>query len=304
MNILFLGTPKSAIPILEKLTQSKHHLIAAVTQKAKPKGRNKVITKTDVASYCLENTINVYETDDINETYEKFLSKLDIDLALVVAFGQIIPSSLLNKFRFGWINLHYSLLPDLKGAAPIQWAILNNQNETGYTWFQIDQGLDSGEILFQEKLSIKGETYPELMNKINTLAVNKLDEFLLDLENERIVKRKQTGKSSWAPKLQEKDLKINWNEDYIKTTSIIRISNEYQCSWTCLENEKIKINSYEEISELALQPGEISIQKKKVLVGTGTKSIVLGEVTPQGKKKMLAFDWINGIQNKDNLLFQ
>lgn len=303
MNILFLGTPKSAIPILEKIAKSKHNLIGVVTQLPKPKGRHKIITNSDVSIYCLEKSIKVFESDNISVTFEKYLSKLDIDLAIVVAFGQIIPNSLLNKFRFGWINLHYSLLPQLKGAAPVQWAILNNQSETGFTWFQIDQGLDSGEILYQEKLSINGENYFELMDKLNDLAVNNLEKFLNELEDNKIEKRIQTGESSWAPKLKEEDYRINWNQDFDNVVSKIRASNEYYCSWSEFRNNKIKLNSYLEISDLTNEPGQIIIQDKKVIVGTGTKSIVLGEVTPEGKKKMQAFDWINGIQIKDNLFF-
>jgi len=241
MKILFCGSPKSAIPILEKIKDSKHELIGVVTQSAKPKGRDKKLTKTDIALYCIDNNIGFFETESIKKLFEETLKSLDFDIAVVVAFGQIIPSELLAKPKYGWINLHYSLLPNLRGAAPVQWSILNNESETGITWFQIDKGLDTGPILLQKEIKLNNHTHDELIAELNNLATEKLDVFLDDIEDERIQKKDQTGEISYAPKLTDKDLKIDWNQNLDKIKSVIRTGNDHLSAWTQMNGEKIKI---------------------------------------------------------------
>ena len=221
MKILFLGSPKSAIPILEKIKDSQHQLVGVVTQSAKPKGRDKKLTKTDIALYCLKENLKLFESDNLSKLFDEDLKDLKFDIAVVVAFGQLIPVELLAIPKFGWINLHYSLLPKLRGAAPVQWSILNNEVETGITWFQIDKGLDTGPILLQKKLELNDFDYETLMNKLNDLATMDLEAFLNDIENEKIDKKVQVGEVSYAPKISEIDLKIDWRLSREKIISII-----------------------------------------------------------------------------------
>ncbi|MFM8212611.1 MAG: methionyl-tRNA formyltransferase, partial [Actinomycetes bacterium] len=229
---------------------------------------------------------------------------LDFDIAVVVAFGQIIPSELLAKPKYGWINLHYSLLPNLRGAAPVQWAILNNESETGITWFQIDKGLDTGPILLQKKIKLNNQTHDELIAELNNLATEKLDNFLDDIEYERVQKKDQSGEISYAPKLTDKDLKIDWNQNLDKIKSVIRTGNDYLSAWTQMNGDKIKILNYRNSDSEKLPPGNIQLSSKSVHVGTNSVSLVLDEVIPQGKKRMPALDWFNGIQSKENLKFE
>lgn len=304
MKILFCGSPKSAIPILEKIKDSKHELIGVVTQSAKPKGRDKKLTKTDIALYCIDNNIGFFETESIKKLFDEKLKSLDFDIAVVVAFGQIIPSELLAKPKYGWINLHYSLLPNLRGAAPVQWSILNNESETGITWFQIDKGLDTGPILLQKEIKLNNHTHDELIAELNNLATEKLDVFLDEIEDERIQKKDQTGEISYAPKLTDKDLKIDWNQNLDKIKSVIRTGNDHLSAWTQMNGEKIKILNCKNSDSEKLSPGHIQLSSKSVHVGTNSVSLVLDEVIPQGKKRMPALDWFNGIQSKENLKFE
>lgn len=304
MKILFCGSPKSAIPILEKIKDSKHELIGVVTQSAKPKGRDKKLTKTDIALYCIDNNIGFFETESIKKLFDEKLKSLDFDIAVVVAFGQIIPSELLAKPKYGWINLHYSLLPNLRGAAPVQWAILNNESETGITWFQIDKSLDTGPILLQKKIKLNNHTHDELIAELNHLATEKLDVFLDEIEEERVQKKDQTGEISYAPKLTDKDLKIDWNQNLDKIKSVIRTGNVHLSAWTQMNGDKIKILNYRNSDSEKLPPGHIQLSSKSVHVGTNSVSLVLDEVIPQGKKRMPALDWFNGIQSKENLKFE
>jgi methionyl-tRNA formyltransferase len=303
MKILFFGSPKSAIPILESIIDSNHELVGVITQTAKPKGRDKKLTKTDVANYCIDKNINCHETDNLDNLFQNELQEIDFDIAIVVAFGQIVPSLLLDKPRFGWINLHYSLLPKLRGAAPVQWSILNGDFETGITWFQINEGLDTGPILLQKKIQFNDLNYEELITKLNDLATKDLDEFFNDIENGKIQKKEQYGEISYAPKLSELDMKIDWSSSVEKIKSRIKTNNEYLSAWSVFQGDKIKILSYLGTGNENLIPGQIEIKSKSVFVGSATNPLILGEVIPQGKKRMAALDWLNGVQIKENLNF-
>ena len=303
MKIIFFGSPKSAIPILEKISNSRHELVAVVTQNAKPKGREKKLTKTDIAQYCIEKKINIFESNNISDLFENELKNLEFDLAVVVAFGQLVPAELLAIPKHGWINLHYSLLPELRGAAPVQWTILNDLKEAGITWFQLDQGLDTGPILLQKKIDSNELDYEKLIQALNELAVINLDKFLDDIENNKIQKIEQTGVVTYAPKLNEKDLKIDWNSSCNKIILKIKTGNDFLAAWSVFRGDKIKILSFQGLGNESLPPGEIKIQSKTVLVGTESEPLVLGEVIPQGKKRMRALDWLNGVQLKESLKF-
>lgn len=303
MKIIFFGSPKSAIPILEKISNSRHELVAVVTQNAKPKGREKKLTKTDIAQYCIEKKINIFESNNISDLFENELKNLEFDLAVVVAFGQLVPAELLAIPKHGWINLHYSLLPELRGAAPVQWTILNDLKEAGITWFQLDQGLDTGPILLQKKIESNDLDYRKLIHALNELAVINLDKFLDDIENNKIQKIEQTGVVTYAPKLNEKDLKIDWNSSCNKIILKIKTGNDFLAAWSVFRGDKIKILSFQGLGNESLPPGEIKIQSKTVLVGTESEPLVLGEVIPQGKKRMRALDWLNGVQLKESLKF-
>jgi len=303
MKIIFFGSPKSAIPILEKISNSRHELVAVVTQNAKPKGREKKLTKTDIAQYCIEKKIKIFESNNISDLFENELKNLEFDLAVVVAFGQLVPAELLALPKHGWINLHYSLLPELRGAAPVQWTILNDLKEAGITWFQLDQGLDTGPILLQKKIDSNDLDYEKLMHALNELAVINLDKFLDDIENNKIQKIEQTGDVTYAPKLNEKDLKIDWNSSCNKIILKIKTGNDFLAAWSVFRGDKIKILSFQGLGNESLPPGEIKIQSKTVLVGTESEPLVLGEVIPQGKKRMQALDWLNGVQLRESLKF-
>lgn len=303
MKIIFFGSPKSAIPILEKISNSRHELVAVVTQNAKPKGREKKLTKTDIAQYCIEKKIKIFESNNISDLFENELKNLEFDLAVVVAFGQLVPAELLALPKHGWINLHYSLLPELRGAAPVQWTILNDLKEAGITWFQLDQGLDTGPILLQKKIDSNELDYEKLIQALNELAVINLDKFLDDIENNKIQKIEQTGVVTYAPKLNETDLKIDWNSSCNKIILKIKTGNDFLAAWSVFRGDKIKILSFQGLGNESLPPGEIKIQSKTVLVGTESEPLVLGEVIPQGKKRMQALDWLNGVQLKESLKF-
>lgn len=303
MKIIFFGSPKSAIPILEKISNSRHELVAVVTQNAKPKGREKKLTKTDIAQYCVEKKIKIFESNNISDLFENELKNLEFDLAVVVAFGQLVPAELLALPKHGWINLHYSLLPELRGAAPVQWTILNDLKEAGITWFQLDQGLDTGPILLQKKIDSNELDYEKLIQALNELAVINLDKFLDDIENNKIQKIEQTGVVTYAPKLNETDLKIDWNSSCNKIILKIKTGNDFLAAWSVFRGDKIKILSFQGLGNESLPPGEIKIQSKTVLVGTESEPLVLGEVIPQGKKRMRALDWLNGVQLKESLKF-
>ena len=141
MRIIFLGSPTQAIPVLEEILNSKHEVVAVITQSAKPKGRGLEKSKTAVAQYAEERNLKLFEVESLREDfYQNIINNFKIDLAVVVAFGHLIPEGLLDRLKFGWMNVHFSMLPKYRGAAPVQRSILNGEKKLGITFFQIDKG--------------------------------------------------------------------------------------------------------------------------------------------------------------------
>jgi methionyl-tRNA formyltransferase len=306
MKILFLGTPDSAVPILEKLITTQHQVVGVITQPARKSGRGLDLKDSAVAEFAKQNSLNVFSPEKIDKSYfDQNLKPLDADMAIVVAFGQILSKEVLNELKFGWINIHYSLLPKFRGAAPVQRAILIGVKETGISFFAIDEGLDTGSIIksYPYQLSDSATT-DSVLQELNAMATQKIEEIITGIQNGSFEPVKQSGEVSTAPKLNEKDLRIDWNELSAEINRKVRAGNKRLSAWTTIADSKIKILS---ISESALDEkidhGQIRVLNKIVNVGCKNGSLIINEVIPEGKKQMDAYSWINGFQDKSDLRF-
>ena len=306
MKILFLGTPESAVPILRKLISTNHEVVGVITQPARKSGRGLDLKESAVAEFANQNGLKLFSPEKIDKDYfDQNLRSLNADLAIVVAFGQILKNDVLSELKFGWVNIHYSLLPKYRGAAPVQRAILQGEQEIGITFFVIDEGLDSGPILrtYPQKLSDSATT-DSVLQELNVLASQKLDETLTGIQDGSLVPVKQTGEITTAPKLIETDLKIDWNEASSVIGRKVRAGSKRLSAWTVIGETKVKILSVSKSSlEDKIIQGQIKVINKSVSVGCKDGSLIVNEVIPEGKKQMDATSWINGLQDKSDLRF-
>ena len=306
MKILFLGTPDSAVPILEKLITTQHQVVGVITQPARKSGRGLDLKDSAVAEFAKQNSLNVFSPEKIDKSYfDQNLKPLDADMAIVVAFGQILSKEVLNELKFGWINIHYSLLPKFRGAAPVQRAILIGEKETGISFFAIEEGLDTGSIIksYPYQLSDSATT-DSVLQELNVMATQKIEEIITGIQNGSFEPVKQSGEVSTAPKLNEMDLRIDWNELSSEINRKVRAGNKRLSAWTTIADSKIKILSISESTlEEKIDYGQIRVINKIVNVGCKNGSLIINEVIPEGKKQMDAYSWINGFQDKSDLRF-
>ena len=306
MKILFLGTPQSAVPILETLSNSDHQVVGVVSQPARKKGRGQDLTESEVSAYAKSNKLPIFTPEKITKEYfDKHLVELKADIAIVVAFGQILPQDILDKIKFGWVNIHFSVLPDLRGAAPIQRAIMQGKTDLGVTIFKIDEGLDTGTIISQILHKRESSTnYQKTLHDLTEIAANNIVSILKKYELGQLKTTKQTGYASTAAKIDDKEMQIKWSDRSENIINLVNAGSYNLCAWTNLKLSKIKILEIEKSDEIVdLKPGEILVKNKMVLVGCGEGVIVLKQIIPEGKKQMDAFSWINGIQDKSILYF-
>ena len=306
MKILFLGTPDSAVPILKKLITTQHQVVGVITQPARRSGRGLDLKDSAVAEFAKQNSLNVFSPEKIDKSYfDQNLKPLDADMAIVVAFGQILSKEVLNELKFGWINIHYSLLPKFRGAAPVQRAILIGEKETGISFFAIEEGLDTGSIIksYPYQLSDSATT-DSVLQELNVMATQKIEEIISGIQNGSLEPVKQSGEVSTAPKLNEMDLRIDWNELSSEINRKVRAGNKRLSAWTTIADSKIKILSISESTlEEKIDHGQIRVINKIVNVGCKNGSLIINEVIPEGKKQMDAYSWINGFQDKSDLRF-
>ena len=306
MKIIFLGTPDSAVPILKKLITTQHQVVGVITQPARRSGRGLDLKDSAVAEFAKQNSLNVFSPEKIDKSYfDQNLRPLDADMAIVVAFGQILSKEVLNELKFGWINIHYSLLPKFRGAAPVQRAILKGEKETGISYFAIEEGLDSGPIVKSYPYTLSDtSTTDSVLQELNVLATQKIEEIITGIQNGSFEPVKQSGEVSTAPKLNEMDLRIDWNELSSEINRKVRAGNKRLSAWTTIADSKIKILSISESTlEEKIDHGQIRVINKIVNVGCKNGSLIINEVIPEGKKQMDAYSWINGFQDKSDLRF-
>lgn len=313
MRVLFMGTSEFAIPALKALIAQNHEIIGVVTQPDRPSGRGKTLKPTPVKKIAAYHTLSVYQPEKVRETeFVNTLKQLNPDVIIVAAFGQLLPQSVLDIPPCGVINLHPSLLPKYRGAAPIQWALINGEDKTGVTLMLLDAGEDTGDIICKERIRIGLEdTAITLHQKLADIGARRLIDVLANLQPGELppATPQNHAEATHAPRLTKELGRISWVESATKIHNLIRGTSGWPGAYTFFrDNTLLKIIQTipycMKEKKLNEQPGTIRINTEQDLfVSTGKGEIQLRQVQPATKKVMSAKDFINGYQLKSGEFF-
>jgi len=300
MKIVFFGAPEPAAEILQQLIASQHQIIAVVTQPDRPKGRGQKLTATPVKDLALKHSLPVEQPEKLknNTAFKARLSSLRPDIAVVVAYGKIIPPDLLTIPNHGFINVHASLLPKYRGAAPIQWALLKGEKETGVTIMRVDETLDTGNIILQEKLEIKlDDDVVSLFEKIFAAGGPLLLKALQQIETgEASCAKQNEAEVSFAPALSRESGEIDWKKSAEEINSQVRALLLWPGAHTFYHGQMVKILKAKVMDGKTALPGTIvEIQKNSgFTVETGEGLLQVLQVQPAGKNAMGAYEFVIG----------
>jgi len=294
-----MGTPGFAVPTLEKLHESRHNLVLVVTQPDKPSGRGKKLKKSEVKETAEKLGLKIFQPDKIKKQENiDLLKSYNPDVIVVVAYGQILNKEILTLPKYGCINVHASLLPKLRGAAPLNWAIINGETKTGITTMQMDVGLDTGDMLLKSEVEIDeninvGELHDILMHKGAELLIETLDK----LEKNELTPQKQDDSlSSYAPILNNENRKINWNLPAKSIHNLIRGLSPWPAAYFTLDEKTVKVYSSSYINnDSDYEPGYvIKANNEGIFVKAKDGIVILKEIQMPGKKKMPVEAYLRG----------
>jgi methionyl-tRNA formyltransferase len=299
VRIVFGGTPDVAVPSLDALADSHHELVAVVTRPDAPSGRGKKLTASPVAQRAAELGIEILKPQrPRDEEFVTRLTELAPECCPVVAYGALLPQRVLDIPRYGWVNLHFSLLPAWRGAAPVQHAILAGDQITGATTFRIVLELDAGPVFATVTEPIRpSDTAGALLHRLSLSGARLLVDTLNGIQAGTLTATPQLeadAQVSYASKINVEDARIEWTQPAEVLDRLIRACAPAPGAWTTFRGERFKINSAL-ISETVLAPGALQISKRAVRVGTATEALELDEIQAQGKKPMAAADWARGV---------
>lgn len=305
MNIVFMGTPDFAVPSLKALIE-KYNVQAVFTQPDRPKGRGKKLAISPVKEVALENNISVYQPVKLKEEPEMInaLRELKPDFIIVVAFGQILTKEVLDIPKYGCINLHGSLLPMYRGAAPIQWAVINGEKKSGNTTMLMDEGLDTGDMLLKDIIDIPDNmTAGELYNILKDRGSSILLETIEKLVKGQISGEKQGDDTFYARMLDKKIACINWNNPAGNIHNLIRGLNPWPIAYTLYNGEKMKIYESEVISDkIYKEHGKIiNVSKKGIEVTTSKGLLLIKKIQFPNGKPLTVEQYINGNTISENI---
>jgi methionyl-tRNA formyltransferase len=298
MRLVFAGTPDVAVPSLEALHASKHEIAAVVTRPPAASGRGRSVSPSAVAARALELGLPVITANPRQSEFVGLLRELQPECCPVVAYGALLPTDVLAIPLRGWINLHFSLLPAWRGAAPVQAAILHGDDVTGATTFLLDEGMDTGPTLGMLTESVSPlDTAGELLQRLSVSGAELLVRTLDAWEHGGLDPRTQSADGvSYAPKIAIDDARIDWATTALRVSRVVRACTPSPGAWTTFRAERLRLLPVSTDREVTLPPGVIAVERTRVLVGTATQAIELGEVVPTGKRQMPAADWARGVR--------
>ena len=296
MRIVFMGSPDFAIPSLEKLHESDHEIVSVVSNVDKRRGRGGQTSPTAVKKKALELELPVIEVEDLNDSsfYDE-LADLNADLFVVVAF-RILPPKILALPAKGSINLHASLLPKYRGAAPIHWAVINGEEKTGCSVFLLEEQVDTGQIIKQADTPIApNETTGDVYKRLKEMGSNVLVEAVQDIANQDYTAEEQDDSNATpAPKLFTEDCKIDFDRSASEVHNKIRGLSPFPTAWAQLDDLKFNMYRSQLGPDKKLAPGRLQMHDDQLLVGCKTGTVILDEVQLQGKRRMSGKDFMNG----------
>lgn len=317
MRILFMGTPDFALESLKALYEAKYDIIGVVTNVDKPKGRGMKMVASPVKEYAIEKKLQVYQPVKVrnNPEFLEEVKKLNPDLICVVAYGKILPQELLDIPKYGCVNVHGSLLPEYRGAAPIQWAVLNGDKKTGVTTMFMNAGMDTGDMILKEEVEIgDDETTGELWDRLKMIGANLLIKTVKEIENGTATRTKQPEEGTMAPMLSKEMAKIDWeNKTAQEIKNLVRGLNPIMGAYTFLDGKKIKfwkvqtltenelLEKFQELEEYKyhlnkMQAGTVlfSDEKKGLFIKANEGILQVLEIQGENSKKMVISDFLRG----------
>ncbi len=302
MRIIFMGTPDFAVPPLEALIASGHEILSVITQPDREKGRGRTVQMSPVKECAVAHGLPVFQPARVkNEEATAAIRELAPDLIVVAAYGQILSQEILDIPAYGCINVHASLLPRHRGAAPIQWAILKGDDRTGVTIMQMDAGMDTGDILLQKEIPLHGtETAEELYTVLAELGAAALTEAMEKLQAGTLTAVRQEEAAATYTKMIRKEMgEISWTASAVGISRLVRAMNSWPCAYTRLRNKMLRIWSAQpadgSFQDRSAEPGTvIAVTKDALQVACGEGVLSITELQVEGKKRMSAHEFLLG----------
>ena len=294
MRIGVAATPAVAIPTLEWLLKSDHDLCQIISTPDQPAGRGKILTPSAVSEWAGKHDIPLVKTRDTEILYKQFS---DVDLVIVIGFGVIFPPHVLSAPKYGCINLHFSLLPQWRGAAPLQRALINGESHVGVSVFQLDEGVDTGPVFSTKAIDVDEDAiFGEVLELMARLGVDPISEALAMIAEEKSPIEQSKSGMSIAPKIMRDETRMDWSNSAEKNHHLVRGLSPEPSVWTTWRNENIHIRRTSKTSETTgLKPGQVSIIDGALFAGCGGDSALeIRSVVPAGKREMSGKEWANG----------
>ncbi|NYE94098.1 methionyl-tRNA formyltransferase [Psychromicrobium silvestre] len=307
MKVLFAGTPAVAIPALEALLAAGFDVVGVLSRPDAPLGRKRVMTPSPVAARAQELGLPILKAAKVDDVAQSVIAAWQPEVAAIVAYGALIPKAALTIPRHGWINLHFSLLPAWRGAAPVQHAVIHGDELTGASTFLLEAGLDTGPVYGTVTEPIQAEdTSSVLLNRLSHSGAVLLQQTLAAIETGSVVPVPQSGEVSLAPKLGLDDARIDFTQPALAISRRIRGVTAEPGAWALLAGQRFKFGPVTlRVEQSDLQPGQLRVLNgNTALVGTGSHAVELGQVQAAGKKMMPAADWLRGLAVADDMRFE
>lgn len=306
MRVLFAGTPAVAVPSLDALVRAGIDVVAVLTRPDAPIGRKRILTPSPVAVRAAELGIEVIRAAKVDADVTAKIAGVAPDVAAIVAYGGLIPRAALDIPRHGWINLHFSLLPAWRGAAPVQRAVMAGDDVTGAVTFQLEEGLDTGPVFGTLTEAVRADdTAGALLERLSHSGAVLLTQTLSAVDAGQAAALPQQGEVSLAPKLRLDDGRIDWQQPALAIGRRARGVTPEPGAWTTLDGQRVKLEPVLLRPDTAgLQPGRVAPDGKSVLVGTGSHAVELTRIQPSGKKMMTAADWARGQATLESVVFE
>jgi methionyl-tRNA formyltransferase len=304
MRIVFFGTPDFSVPSLASLIEAGYEIQAVVTQPDTRKGRNRHPTPSPVKELTVSKGLPVLQPLKMKDPiFLDEIKRIAPELIAVVAYGNILPPQILTLPSYGCINVHASLLPKYRGAAPIQWAIINGEKDTGITTMLMDEGLDTGDVLLKEAVEIYDDDNAETLSaRLSNIGSSLLVKTVQGIREDSLKPTPQTGTPTYAPPLKKEDGKIDWSKTSKEISNFVRGMFPWPCAYCYLKNERIKISKVR-VLEGSDQAGIIVKAHNELIIGTGDGLISILQLQPEGKKVMSVKDFLLGRRLKEGTFF-
>lgn len=300
MRVLFAGTPQAAVPALNALLESPHEVVAVLTRPDAPAGRGRRLMPSPVAEIALANGIEVLRPERVRDpAFLDRLAEIDPQAAPIVAYGGLIPPSALTIPEHGWVNLHFSLLPAWRGAAPVQHSVMAGDQVTGASTFRLEEGLDTGPVFGVVTDAIgPTDTAGDLLGRLAESGAGLLVATLDGLEAGALAPVPQSADGvSLAPKIRVEDARLVWTDPAMRVDRLIRGCTPAPGAWSEFRGERVKLGPVQLAPEVTdLPAGELRVVKNRIWVGTATNAVLLGDVKAEGKRLMPAGDWARGVR--------